>query len=112
MKLICEELTDIQIITESKENGKKNVFIEGVFMQGDLKNRNGRIYSTNILENEINRYSNEYVNKKRAFGELGHPTGPTINLERVAIMIESLKKDGNNFIGRAKVMDTPYGNIV
>ena len=94
------------------EDGEKEFFIEGVFMQANQKNRNGRIYPTNVLEREVARYNKEYVEKNRAFGELGHPQGPTINLERVSHMIKSLTKEGDNFIGKAKIMDSPYGNIV
>lgn len=114
MKLICEVNEDINYITEAKdENGKKNYFIEGVFMQGDIKNRNGRMYPAETLAKEVARYNKEYVNKKRAYGELGHPQGPTINLERVSHMITELKQDGSNFMGKAKIMtETPYGQIV
>jgi hypothetical protein len=112
MKLFTELLEDVNYIVEDKGNGKKNYFIEGIFLQGNLKNRNNRMYSTNLLNKEVNRYSNEYVKENRAFGELGHPSGPTINLERVSHMIKSLDREGDNFIGKAKIMDTPYGNIV
>ena len=88
------------------------MYINGVFMMSETKNRNGRIYSKPILFNEVSRYRNEYVDKNRAFGELGHPEGPTINLERVSHMIKELREDGNNIVGKAKIMDTPYGNIV
>ena len=97
---------------EEKANGKKDYKIRGVFMQADIKNRNGRIYPVETLAKEVKRYTNEFINKKRAFGELGHPDGPTVNLERVSHMITSLKPEGKNFIGEAKVMDTPYGKIV
>jgi hypothetical protein len=93
-------------------NGKKNYKIRGVFLQSDIKNRNGRIYESEILSKEVDRYTKEFINKKRAFGELGHPDGPTVNLERVSHMITSLKSEGKNFIGEAKIMDTPYGKIV
>lgn len=112
MKLFTELLEDVNYIVEDKGNGKKNYFIEGIFLQGNLKNRNNRMYSTNLLNKEVTRYSNEYVKENRAFGELGHPSGPTINLERVSHMIKSLDREGDNFIGKAKIMDTPYGNIV
>ena len=112
MKLIAEQLTDVEFITEDKDNGKKDYKIRGIFMQSDIKNRNGRVYPHDILMNEVKRYNTEYVDKNRAFGELGHPEGPTINLERVSHMIKELKPDGNNVIGKAKIMDTPYGNIV
>jgi len=115
MKLICEVNEDISYITETLDEatGKKGLFIEGVFMQGDIKNRNGRVYPAQVLAKEVARYTKEYVDKKRAYGELGHPQGPTINLERVSHMITSLKQDGSNFIGKAKIMtETPYGAIV
>ena len=111
MKLITEINESIEYIIEEK-NGKKSMHINGVFMMGETKNRNGRVYPHDILMNEVKRYNKEYVDKKRAFGELGHPEGPTINLERVSHMIKELKPDGNNIIGKAKIMDTPYGNIV
>jgi hypothetical protein len=114
MKLITEMLeTDVEFITEAKEDGGKNYFIEGVFMQGNIKNRNGRMYPMETLMNEVNRYNKEYVEQNRAYGELGHPQGPTINLERVSHMIKELKQDGNNVMGRAKIMtETPMGKIV
>jgi hypothetical protein len=111
MKLISEEITNAEYIVE-QNNGKKNYKIKGIFLQSEVKNRNGRIYSKEILEKEVNRYNREFINKKRAFGELGHPDGPTVNLERVSHMIEKLYPDGNNFIGEAKIMNTPYGKIV
>jgi hypothetical protein len=112
MKLITEINEEVKLLTEELENGTKNFFIEGVFMQAEQKNRNNRMYPINVMEKEVNRYIQEYVNRNRAYGELGHPEGPTINLERTAIMIKELRQDGNNFIGKAKVIDTPYGNIV
>lgn len=112
MKLIVEQVENVQVITEAKENGKKNMFIEGIFLQADLKNRNGRVYPVSVLEKEVNRYVTENIEKKRAYGELGHPQGPSINLDRVSHMIESIRKDGSNFIGRAKILETPMGNIV
>ena len=112
MKLISELTEEVKYLVEAKEDGKKSYFIEGVFLQGNLKNRNGRMYNTDILDKEVSRYNNEYIKQNRAFGELGHPSGPTINLERVSHMIKSLNREGNNFIGKAKIMDTPYGNIV
>ena len=111
MKLITETIEDVQILTE-ETNGKKDYKIKGVFMQADIKNRNGRIYPVDTLAKEVRRYTKEFIEKKRAFGELGHPDGPTVNLERVSHMITSLKPEGKNFIGEAKVMDTPYGKIV
>jgi len=111
MKLIKEEITNVEFLTEEK-NGKKDYFIEGIFMQSELKNRNGRKYPKAVMEKEVKRYNDEIVSKKRAFGELGHPDGPTINLERVSHLITSLEMDGNNVMGRAKILDTPYGKIV
>ena len=111
MKLISEEIQDAQYLVE-ETNGKKSYKIKGVFLQSDIKNRNGRIYENDILSKEVDRYSKEFIDKKRAFGELGHPDGPTVNLERVSHMITSLKSEGKNFIGEAKIMDTPYGKIV
>lgn len=112
MKLITEINEEVQILTEETEDGKKNFFIEGIFMQAEQKNRNGRMYPVGVLAKEANRYITEYVMKNRAYGELGHPDGPTINLERVSHMIKELRQEGNNFYGKAKIMDTPYGNIV
>ena len=111
MKLISEEIQNAEYITE-EVNGKKNYKIKGIFLQSDLKNRNGRVYPKQVLEQEVSRYNREFINKKRAFGELGHPDGPTVNLERVSHMITSLTPDGKNFVGEAKIMDTPYGKIV
>lgn len=114
MKLICEVTEEIKVVKESEtqEGSPKNYYIEGVFMQAEIKNRNGRMYPQEMLHREIERYITEYVTKKRAFGELGHPDGPTINLDRVSHMITELKSDGNNFNGRAKILDTPNGKIV
>lgn len=113
MRLIKEFNEEIRYLTEeSKDPKKPNVFIEGVFLQSDLKNKNGRIYPKEIMQREVNRYVEENVNTKRAYGELGHPEGPTVNLDRVSHMIVSLKEDGSNYIGKAKVMDTPMGRIV
>ena len=111
MKLITETTENIEVITEEKGSGK-DYKIRGIFLQGDIKNRNGRVYPVSVLSKEVNRYNKEFVEKKRAFGELGHPDGPTVNLERVSHMITSLKPEGRNFIGEAKIMDTPYGKIV
>jgi hypothetical protein len=112
MKLITEVLEEVNYLTEEKD-GKKSYYIEGIFMQGDIKNRNGRMYPAETLAREVKRYNKEYVEKKRAYGELGHPTGPTINLERVSHMITNLEQDGSNFMGKAKIMtETPYGGIV
>lgn len=112
MKLIAEfNDTIAPIITESK-NGGKDYFIEGVFMQSDIKNRNGRVYPKNIMEKEVDRYNKEFVEKQRAFGELGHPEGPTINLDKVSHLIQSLTLEGKNYIGKAKILSTPNGEIV
>ena len=111
MKLISEEIQNAEMLVE-ETNGKKNYKIKGVFLQSDIKNRNGRIYENDILQKEVKRYNQEFINKKRAFGELGHPDGPTVNLERVSHMITKLEPEGKNFIGEAKIMDTPYGKIV
>jgi len=110
MKLITENIEDIQILTEEKD-GKKNLYIEGVFLQSEIKNRNGRIYPFKVLEKEVNRYNEEYVRTGRALGELGHPDGPTVNLDRVSHRITSLRAEGNNFIGKAQILATPMGNI-
>ena len=112
MKLITETIEDIEVLTEANTKGGKDYKIRGVFMQADIKNRNGRVYPVATLSKEVSRYTTEYINKRRAFGELGHPDGPTVNLERVSHMITSLKPEGKNFIGEAKIMDTPYGKIV
>ena len=112
LKLISEEIQDVEYITEQKEGGKKDYKIKGIFMQADIKNRNGRIYPMEVLEKEVRRYNKDHIQQKRAFGELGHPEGPTINLERASHMITSLVPDGKNFIGEAKVLSTPMGNIV
>ena len=112
MKLISETNEQIEFITEAKEGGGKNYKIRGVFLQADVKNRNGRVYPYPILQKEVKRYNKEFIQKKRAFGELGHPDGPTVNLERVSHMITDLYADESNFLGEAKVMDTPYGKIV
>ena len=112
VKLISEEMQDVEYITEEKEDGKKNYKIKGIFMQADIKNRNGRVYPMDTLEKEVERYTKNFVNQHRAYGELGHPDGPTVNLETVSHMITSLKKDGKNFIGEAKILSTPMGEIV
>ena len=111
MKLISEEATNVEFLTEATKTGK-NYFIEGVFMQAETKNRNGRIYPKDVLVKEAKRYTKEFIESKRAFGELGHPDGPTVNLERVSHMITELVEVDQNFMGRAKIMDTPYGKIV
>lgn len=110
MKLITENIEDIQILTEEKD-GKQHLYIEGVFLQSEIKNRNGRIYPFSVLEKEVGRYNEEYVLKGRALGELGHPDGPTVNLDRVSHRITSLKAEGKNFMGKARILDTPMGNI-
>jgi hypothetical protein len=112
MKLITENVETVKLIVEEKLGKGKEYFLEGVFLQSNLKNRNGRVYPKEIMAKEIKRYNEEYIKKNRAFGELGHPDSPSINLDRSAIMIKSLKEDGDNWIGKAKVMDTPYGKIV
>lgn len=113
MKLIKEHTETVNyLIEEDKETGKKNYNIEGVFLQADIKNRNGRIYPVDVLDKEVKRYVKENVKKNRAYGELGHPDSPTINLDRVSHMIKDLKLEGKNFVGKAKIMDTPYGKIV
>jgi hypothetical protein len=112
MKLISEHVDSIEYLIEESKEGPKNYRIKGVFMQAEMKNRNGRMYPMSVLEKEVGRYNKEYINQNRAFGELGHPDGPTVNLERVSHMITGLYPDGKNFIGEAKVMDTPYGKIV
>jgi hypothetical protein len=111
MKLITEVFEDLRTITEAREDGKKNVFIEGVFLQGGIKNRNGRMYPVETLAKEVERYNEAYVKSGRALGELGHPEGPQINLDRVSHLITNLRQEGTNFIGRSKIMDTPFGNI-
>ena len=112
MKLISENVEEVEYLFEEEDGGSKNYKIRGPFLQAEIKNRNGRIYPMHILEKEVGRYNKEYIQKNRAFGELGHPDGPTVNLERVSHMITRLYPDGTNFIGEAKVMDTPYGKIV
>jgi len=111
MKLISEEISQAEYLVEEK-NGKKEYKIKGIFLQSDIKNRNGRVYPKDILMKEVKRYNQEFINKNRAFGELGHPDGPTVNLERVSHMVKRLYPEGNNFIGEAKIMNTPYGKIV
>lgn len=110
MKLITEEINSVQFIVEETD-GKKSMFIEGIFLQGNKKNRNGRVYRTETLEREVNRYNEQYVDSGRALGELGHPDGPSVNLDRVSHKIVSLTKEDNNFIGKAKILDTPMGKI-
>jgi len=112
MKLITEINEDIKYIKENTGNGEKNYFIEGIFMQSGVKNRNGRVYPQSTLLKECKRYITEYVNKGRALGELNHPTGPTVNLDRVSHIVKELNEDGNTIYGKAKVMDTPMGRIV
>ena len=113
VKLISESIVqDVEYITEAKEDGKKSYKIRGIFMQADIKNKNGRVYPMEILQKEVKRYNEEFINEKRAYGELGHPEGPTINLERASHMITALYPDGKNFIGEAKILATPMGEIV
>lgn len=111
MKLITELTEDVEFISEAKESGEKEHYIHGIFLQGNLKNRNGRMYPIDVLDKEVNRYIKEMVGSSRAYGELGHPAGPQINLDRVSHIITELKRDGNNYIGKAKLTDTPMGNI-
>ena len=110
MKLIKEVFENNKILVEEKD-GKKNLYLEGVFLQAEVKNRNGRMYPENVMDREVNRYIKEYVEKNRAYGELGHPDTPSINLDRVSHIITSLKKEGTNYVGRAKILETPMGNI-
>ena len=112
VKLFSEAVEEVQYITEEKENGGKNYKIKGIFLQADIKNRNGRIYPMEVLEKEVTRYNKKFSNENRAYGELGHPEGPTVNLERVSHMVTELYPDGKNFIGEAKIMETPMGKIV
>jgi hypothetical protein len=113
MKLIAEEVLDVQYLVERNEKtGEKEYAIEGIFMQAEKKNRNGRVYPMPVLSKEVQRYNSEYVNRNRAFGELGHPDSPTINLDRVSHMITKLYPDGTNIMGKAKILDTPNGKIV
>ena len=110
MKLITEEIDQVEVIVEER-NGKKNLFIEGIFLQGEIQNRNGRMYPMQTLSREVGRYNENFVTKGRALGELGHPDGPTVNLDRVSHKITSLRQEGNNFIGKAQILSTPMGNI-
>ena len=112
MKLITEMFDDVKYLTEKTENGKKNLYIEGIFLVGDAVNKNNRMYKMDTLRNEVNRYTEEFIKTNRALGELGHPDTPTLNLERVSHKIVSLKEDGNTFYGKALILETPYGNIV
>ena len=112
VKLISEAVEEVEYITEEKDDGGKNYKIRGIFMQADIKNRNGRVYPMEVLDEEVKKYNKNFIQQNRAFGELGHPDGPTVNLERVSHMITSLKPAGKNFIGEAKIMDTPMGKIV
>tara|TARA_Y100001937_G_scaffold128232_1_gene203451 strand:- start:8751 stop:9398 length:648 start_codon:yes stop_codon:yes gene_type:complete len=111
MKLITETIEEAKVVITEGKSGQKNHFIEGIFLQGDLKNRNGRMYPVGLLEREVTKYDQSYIQKGRALGELGHPEGPTINLDRVSHSIQSLKREGNNFVGRARILDTPMGRI-
>ena len=113
MKLITEINEDLEVFELEEEGGKKSLFIEGIFLQSEIKNRNGRVYPKELLEREVERYTNKYIKENRAFGELGHPEGPTINLDRVSHMVTELSSDGNDWKGKAKVLkETPYGKIV
>ena len=110
MKLITEEISSVKFVTEGKGSSKK-MYIEGTFLQGEIKNRNGRMYPVSTLAKEVGRYNESFVNKGRALGELGHPDGPTVNLDRVSHKIVSLRQEGNNFVGKAQLLDTPMGKI-
>ena len=110
MRLIAEEITDVKFLSEEKD-GKRSHFIEGIFLQAEIENRNGRKYPFSTLQREVAKYDENHIQKGRALGELGHPDGPNINLDKVSHKIESLKENGNNFIGRAKILDTPNGRI-
>ena len=114
MKLITEmvDFEDVEFIVEENKKGTKDYYIKGIFMQAETKNRNGRIYPKEVLAKQVKKYDEAYIKQNRAFGELGHPDGPVVNLERVSHMIKELKEDGNNWIGKAKILDTPYGKIV
>lgn len=112
MKLIREEIEDVQCLVEETTPGKKNYHIQGIFLQGDRQNRNGRVYPSEVLQKEVDRYTKNYISKNRAFGELGHPDTPSINLDRASHIIKDLKRDGSNFVGKAKILDTPMGRIV
>jgi hypothetical protein len=112
VRLFSEVVEEVQYITEAKEGGGKNYKIKGIFLQADIKNRNGRVYPMAILEKEVTRYNKKFINENRAYGELGHPEGPTVNLERVSHMVTELYPDGKNFVGEAKIMETPMGKIV
>tara|TARA_B100000579_G_C22548528_1_gene718709 strand:- start:15 stop:677 length:663 start_codon:yes stop_codon:yes gene_type:complete len=114
MKLISEQWSDdiSYLVEENPKTGKKDIYIEGVMLQTEVKNKNGRIYPKEVMQKEVARYTKQYINEKRAYGELGHPEGPTINLERTSHLITSLNEDGNNFVGKAKVLSTPMGEIV
>lgn len=111
MKLITEAIEEVQVIAEEDGGSKKNLFIEGVFLQAGIKNRNGRVYPKHIMDKEVSRYMKEHVQRGNAYGELGHPSGPTINPERISHLIVSLREDGNNYIGKAKILDTDMGRI-
>ena len=111
MKLIREEIETAKVTITEGKNGKKSHFIEGVFLQGEIKNRNGRMYPISTLQREAKAYNTKYIETGRALGELGHPDGPTINLDRVSHLITSLKQEGNNYVGKARLLDTPMGNI-
>lgn len=111
MKLIREEIETCKVVITEGKGGRKNHFIEGVFLQGAIKNRNGRMYPVQTLQREVDKYNESYIQKGRSLGELGHPDGPTINLDRVSHLITSLKQEGNNFVGKARILDTPMGNI-
>ena len=112
VKLFLEAVEDVEFITEARKDGNKSYKIKGIFLQADIKNRNGRVYPMDILSKEVSKYNKNFIRENRAYGELGHPDGPTVNLERVSHITTSLTPDGKNFIGEAKIMDTPMGKIV
>ena len=111
MKLITETIEDTKVVITEGKNGQKKTYIEGVFLQGDITNRNGRMYPVSTLEREVEKYNENFISKGRALGELGHPDGPIINLDRVSHLITSLKREGNNFVGKARILDTPMGRV-
>lgn len=111
MKLITETIEDAKVIITEGKNGQKKTYIEGVFLQGEITNRNGRMYPVSTLEREVQKYHENFIEKGRALGELGHPDGPVINLDRVSHLITSLKREGNNFVGKARILDTPMGRV-
>lgn len=112
IELIQEDIRDAEFLSEENDSGEKDYYIQGIFMQSEIKNGNGRMYPKKVLSEAIDKYQDEYINKNRGYGELGHPDQPKINLDRVCVLTQEIKEDGNNFIGKAKVIDTPFGHIV